>query len=254
MYNGSMLVGIKVGSSLLTDDEGVSRDYLFSLCDQIAWLKSLYQRVFLVTSGAVASEPLDGLTSNLRAAIGQASLIGEYRKFFEPYGIKVAQILVADNDFNKNHDTIAVRTIEEALELNFRWIIPIINANDVVSDKELEALSICADNDRLSQLICERLGVVDIMIIGMDEEGLKNEKNQVVHLITRKDSLKTLFSYAGSGSEKGFGNDGMKTKISVAYHLMKLGIRVVLAPGRAKDFILRAVAGEDNFGTTFLPG
>ncbi len=46
MYNGSMLIGIKVGSSLLTDGEGVNREYLLNLCRQIPDLKRSGHRIF----------------------------------------------------------------------------------------------------------------------------------------------------------------------------------------------------------------
>lgn len=262
MRNGSMVIGVKVGSSLLTDDKGVNREYILGLCRQIADLKHLGHRVFLVTSGAVASEPVEYFSKNLRAAIGQVSLMGEYREFLGIFGIVAAQILVTDEDIGRPSDNpVALKTIQEALESDpcFQRIIPIINANDVVNSRELNKLFVCADNDRLSQLICERLGDVDLMIIGMDEEGLKGgTTGTIMHQVSLKNSLDSLLIFAhrlhNECSEKGFGNEGMKTKIAVAYHLMEAGIKVVLAPGREKDFILRAVAGEENFGTTFLPG
>ena len=216
----------------------------------------------MVTSGAVASEPLAVFSKNLRSAIGQAKLIGEYREFFEIFGITPAQILVVDTDFISVFRSVALRTIEEAIRYNtpVRMIVPIINANDVVSNNELEALSACADNDRLSQLICEQLGDVDIMIIGMDEEGLRGKDGKIIHRISPRaqlhpsiDNLGLLLSFVNGCSEKDHGNEGMRTKISVAYRLAESGVKVVLAPGREKDLILRAVAGEENFGTTFLP-
>jgi len=258
-----MTIGVKVGSSLLTDGGRVNREYLLNLCRQIADLKRSGHRIFLVTSGAVASEPFAVFSKNLRAAIGQAKLIGDYREFFGVFGIKVAQILVTDTDFIRVFRSVALKTIEEAIRYNtaVRMVVPIINANDVVSNNEIEALSACADNDRLSQLICEQLGDVDIMVIGMDEEGLRDENGNIMRQISPRaqihesiDNLDLLLSFVNRCSEKGHGSDGMRTKISVAYRLAERGIKVVLAPGREKDFILRVVAGEKNFGTTFLPG
>lgn len=254
MSDNSMVIGVKVGSSLLTDDTGVNREYLLNLCRQIADLKRLGHRVFLVTSGAVASEPDENLSINLRAAIGQASLIGQYREFFNIFGLKVAQILVNDADLQRNQFFGKLSVIHQTLGQTLsRSIIPIINANDVTSEVELKALSICADNDRLSQAVCGLLGSVDLMIIAVDEEGLRDNDGAIIRLISPDRSLDSLFCLAQGGSEKGFGRDGMKTKISVAYRLMEKGIKVVLAPGREKDFILRAFRGKENLGTTFLP-
>lgn len=246
------LIGVKIGSSLLTDDHGVNKEYLLDLCRQIYELKKFFdQRVFLVTSGAVASEQYAGFSDNLRAAIGQGALIGEYRRFFNIFGIKVAQFLVTDADLDKSvADPIALKTIKEAT-----WfvhdVVPVINANDVVSDKELKELSVCADNDRLSQLVCERLQA-NMMIIGIDKDGLKNDVGEIVGQVSSSDSLERLLSFVNDGG-KGYGYGGMKTKIFVAYELMKAGVKVVLAPGREKDFILRAFHGEENFGTIFSP-
>ena len=257
-----MLIGVKVGSSLLTDGEGSNREYMLTLCRQAAILKRSSHKIFLVTSGAVASEPYKKhISSNLRAAIGQAGLMGKYRNLFGIYGIRPAQILVTDEDFNRSFNSVAIKTIEETFRLG--WTIPVINANDAISNKELEALSVCADNDRLSMLICKALGNVDLMIIGMDERGLKDKTGGIIRQVSSGATLhpclgpldlSVLLSFVNGCSEKGHGNDGMRTKITVAYHLMEAGVKVVLAPGREKDFILRAVAGEANFGTTFLPG
>lgn len=250
MLGGIKRVGIKVGSSLLTNDEGVNREYILNLCRQIAEVKRSGHQVFLVTSGAVASEPCRDFSDNLRAAIGQACLVGDYREFFGIFNLKVAQILVNDTDIATEGFSVVGWTIGQAL---FRPVIPIINANDVTSSKELKALSVCADNDRLSQAICGLLGSVDLMIIAMDEDGLVGREEEIIREIYPSRQLGPLIRLARRGSKKGFGRHGMKTKITVAYELAQKGVKVILAPGRADDFILRACRGEKNFGTAFLP-
>jgi len=45
----------------------------------------------------------------------------------------------------------------------------------------------------------------------------------------------------------------MRTKVLVAGELAINGIRTILVPAKKDSFILKAIAGEKNFGTTFLP-
>jgi glutamate 5-kinase len=242
-----MRIGIKLGSSLLTDGRGnINENIILEVCRQVSELKRVGHEVFIVSSGAVASDPKKYRSSNLRSGIGQPKLMERYVRFFEIFKIEASQHLLTDREI-LGENKVTRATLLEAFS---EKVVPIINGNDVVDNKELKALEVCADNDRLFQLV-SILVKADIGIIGFSESGLLDKNQQVIHEVA-SDEVKKVLVHAKTGSKLGHGNDGMKTKIRTLVELSRHGTRAVLAPGKEKDFILRAAAGEKDFGTKFL--
>lgn len=242
-------IGSKSGSSLLTSGgNGVNKKYIIELCRQKAILMNDRGcEAFLVTSGAVASDPHKERDRNVRATIGQGRLIAQYITCMDFYGIEVAQLLVTDDDF-----LIRAGRTKKTLLGNFEiGALTVINANDGVDDEEMKALDMCADNDRTFKMVCELVGV-DLAVIGFDKPGVLDEKGRVIHEVTLSDEEYVL-SLAKGGNEDGYGECGAETKFSVLFDLARLGIKAILAPGKEINFILRAAEGEKNFGTIFLP-
>ena len=77
------------------------------MAEDISNLKDKGKRVIIVSSGAVAlgkkifhldSEKLDLEQSQAAAAVGQIKLCQAYQEYFDPLGIKTAQILVTSED------------------------------------------------------------------------------------------------------------------------------------------------------------
>lgn len=243
-----MRIGIKLGSSLLTNSRGKINETLISkICLQISELSQSGHEVFLVSSGAVASDPKRHRSKNLRSAVGQVKLIQYYSKIFEIYNLEISQFLLTDRELLTNN-LITRKTLLESFS---EKVIPIINGNDVVDNEELKALEICADNDKLFYLTC-LLVKADMAIIGFSKKGLLDNNTKIIHKVKTSEINKVL-SYAKKGSLLGHGRNGMKTKIEILGKLADKGICAILAPGKEKDFILRSVAGEKNFGTKFIP-
>jgi len=207
----------------------------------------LGHRALIVTSGAIASDEHQHRSKNLRAAVGQGKLISLYAQYFHTYGLQVAQLLLTDEQLTEGKTAVTEAVIQEAFREN---VVCVINANDVVASTEIKALEHCADNDVLTGLVC-RLIDADLAIIGLDEEGVRNNHGKILHQIVQKDLARVL-TFAKGGNKLGHGENGMRTKIKTFGDLAALGIKAILAPGNAKDFILRAAAGEKNFGTIFL--
>ena len=75
-----MRIGIKVGSKLLTDGKGsINKEFILGVCQQISILIRGGHEVFLVSSGAVASDPHIHRSKNLRAIVGQPDLLKFYK-------------------------------------------------------------------------------------------------------------------------------------------------------------------------------
>ncbi|MCK4952829.1 glutamate 5-kinase, partial [Candidatus Bathyarchaeota archaeon] len=106
----SKLIVVKVGTNSLTQENGsLNVDAMKKLVDQIARTVKKGNRIILVSSGAVASgiaelgikpKPRDILFQQVSAATGQTILIARYRELFRPYGVKVAQVLLTQNDLS----------------------------------------------------------------------------------------------------------------------------------------------------------
>lgn len=253
-----MKIVIKIGSAVLMKNggRGLNQKVLSNIVRQIAILREeAKDDVIVVTSGAVASCPEKYYSDSLRAAIGQPQIMGLYCQEFEKYGIQSAQLLLTHEDLEKPRCENVINLLCEALK---NGVVPIINANDSVSSKELDALKQFADNDVLAGEIASLIDA-DLLIILIKEKGLIDfEKNKVVHKVGN------LFHYPiflkivrlARGKNR-HGKGGMLSKIDVAWHLtcefppsQEYGIEVRLLPGRQENAIVSSLAGK-RVGTIF---
>ncbi|MEI6315867.1 MAG: glutamate 5-kinase, partial [Syntrophus sp. (in: bacteria)] len=92
---------IKIGSAVLTGDNGLDLNIIEELVDEIVDLKKRGYHIVIVTSGAIASgKHRMGISGPLKsmpqkqaaAAIGQGRLMRVYSNAFGKHGIYVAQI------------------------------------------------------------------------------------------------------------------------------------------------------------------
>ncbi|MDH4330191.1 MAG: hypothetical protein OEV93_01435 [Candidatus Moranbacteria bacterium] len=251
--NNSGIIGLKVGSAVVTKCRGVINEVIIEeICKQCAVLMREGKQVFIVSSGAVSCGFKKGRSRNLCAAIGQVPLANTYEKYFAKHGIEVSQHLFTDHDL-----LVANRVTRDTLtEAMSGGVIPIINANDTVSSRELKNLESCTDNDRLFEIVCKLVGAA-IAVIGFSEDGFRGKDGEIIHQINSGDEH--LVEHARGGGELGYGENGMETKFHVAYKLGRMGINSMLAPASAKDFILRSVLrcqnkldANEKFGTLFV--
>lgn len=241
-------VVVKIGSSLLTNNgTGINKELINSVCDQAHALICKGHQIALVSSGAVASDVNLHRSKGLRAAVGQPKLFERYRYCFYGYGFEAAQFLVNDLLLRHGHDNNYTRDL--IIEAINEGVIPIINGHDTANDFELKMLERCADNDVLARLIAVLIDATDL-IIAIDEDGLLDGDKNIIHeaSLSKKDYYLGL---ANGGNAVGHGSDGMRTKLQNLFNAITHDIRAIMAPGKAKNFILRAFEGEKNFGTLF---
>ena len=242
------IVCIKIGSSSLVDwKKKIKRSVIKSLAIQTKKLIDDGYGVCIVTSGAVASASNDNWGKNLRAAVGQIKLMNIYANEFKKVGIVIAQGLFTDRELEEKNSNPIKKLFLEAFE---KKIVFIINANDVVDSKELNALSICADNDQLFALVCKKLKATHAIMV-FSENGFRDSNGDMVHEVFGFE-LEKYLSFAKGGSALGHGNDGMATKISILNILAQNKINSRLVSVKEEDFIIRAMEDEKNFGTRFL--
>jgi glutamate 5-kinase len=248
-----LILAIKVGTSLVTKDEKINKKFLSGLCEQVEILVSTNEfNIVIVTSGAVYSDPNTHRSKNLRAGVGQPKLMRHYLDYFDTYDIEICQLLLTDEDLVSGRTQTTENTLLEAFA---EGIIPVINGNDPVDDEETKAMEFCADNDKLFMLVC-KLIKADIAVIGFGQEGLLDDQNNIVRVVDSS-NRDLVSSFAKGGSGFGHGQEGMKTKIEALNELAGLGIRSILAPGKTRIFLIKAVNTvrnkKYNFGTIFLP-
>src|SRR5271170_4212126 len=268
-------VVIKVGTATVTGAEGeLCLERVEPIVGSIAALIKAGRQVVLVSSGAVGlgrgwlglhrSRLDDMVTKQACAAVGQSLLMDAYKNLFAAWDVKVAQVLLTEEDFtNWRRYSNLQHTMEKLLGFG---VIPIVNENDTVSTAELESPATGArpaafsDNDRLAALVMSGLKA-DALVLLTNVDGLLREEPRgkakqtengvpswvisVVEEITPE-----LRELAAGPSTSGRG--GMRTKLEAAEIAMNCGGAAVIANGDVPDILGRIFAGE-NAGTVFLP-
>ena len=260
---------IKVGTNTVTGSEGeLCRERVEPIARSIADLMRAGRQVVLVSSGAVGlgrgwlglhrSRLEDLVTKQACAAVGQSLLMDAYKTLFSTWGVKVAQVLLTEEDFSNWRRYSNVRQTMEKL-IGF-GVLPIVNENDTVSTAELESVSqgtrsaAFSDNDRLAALVMSGLEA-DALVLLTNVDGLlrrpstdEAETGEVIRVVAEiTPELKTV---AAGPSLSGRG--GMRTKLEAAEIAMNCGGAAVIANGNRPDTLSRLFAGE-SIGTAFLP-
>ena len=178
-------VVIKLGTSVVTGASGeVCSERIEPLVRSIAALKTAGRQVVLVSSGAVGlgagrlglhpSRLGDLVVRQACAAVGQSLLMHAYEQLFRVHDVRIAQVLLTEDDFTdwKRYTNLR-RTMEKLLKLG---VLPIVNENDTVATAELEYVvssqeRVFGDNDRLAALVMSRLES-DALVLLTNVDGL----------------------------------------------------------------------------------
>jgi glutamate 5-kinase len=248
---------VKVGSGVLTKDDGLNLRAVRSISRQICRLIDGGLEIILVTSGAMASG-MRKLGLNKRpdeipkrqavAAVGQAGLIMEYEKAFARYKKKVAQILLTSEDLNHRVRYLNARNTLHTL---LSWqVVPIINENDTIMIEEIKV----GDNDNLAAMIALLMDA-DILVNLTDIEGLftkdprSNPDAKLIPLVTtiKKDIERFAGDIPGT-----LGTGGMLSKIKAARKVTAAGVPMVISKGEHPDILIKLFSGKAH-GTFFTP-
>jgi glutamate 5-kinase len=250
-------VVVKVGSNVLTQDNGLNVGAIESISNQLCQLIDDGREVILVSSGAMASgmrklglqrRPDAVPERQAVSAVGQAGLMEAYEHAFSRCRKQVAQILLTSDDLSHRKRYLNSRN---ALLTLLSWkVIPIINENDTVMVEEIQF----GDNDTLAAMI-SLLMEADLLINLTDIGGLFDRDPRtdpqavlipVVHTIDAQ-----LEALAGE-IPGALGTGGMRSKIAAAKKLSAAGVPMIIANGNTPDILLRIIEGE-ALGTFFVP-
>lgn len=262
---------IKLGTHVVTHPgAGLALGRLCGLVESVAAVHRQGREVVIVSSGAVGmGQRVLGLgqrpdSLGLRqacAAVGQGQLIALYTQAFAQFGVKVAQVLLTQDDLADRDRALCVRTtLTRLLELD---VVPILNENDSVSVRELtehrrtqghdSPAPWFGDNDGLSARVAVALGA-DLLVLLTDVDGLHTANPAKDPAATRIPELseiddQTLARAAGANAG---GTGGMASKLHAAQLASKAGVAVLITSALGDGALDRALAGAD-VGTLVTP-
>lgn len=226
-----MKVIIKIGtSSLVTENRTINQQMIINIAKSTKELMMNGNDVMIVTSGAVGcgkSNLKEALEKNmyikdkefckkkefttsektLLSGIGQKNLLSYYWVAFEKTGLLTEQMLIAGKKDLENS------TAEENIDLCFKLgIVPIVNANDTVYNKELlnERFD---DNDTLSSEIAKTIGA-DALFLVTNVDGYLDKSGNVIDEINCN-QIDDLIRVTDKTTSKG-GTGGMVSKLNAA--------------------------------------
>ena len=247
---------IKVGTSSLTYETGkLNIKKIESIVRVVSDLRNRGIEVVLVSSGAVGAgvgklnlpeKPSETRKKQALAAIGQATLVSMYDRFFSEYGHSSAQVLLTKFILD---DSERYQNTKNTFETMFEYgVIPIVNENDVISTYELEF----GDNDTLSAYIAQLVDA-QLLIILSDIDGLydsnpqENSEAKLIPIVENVDE--SIYAIAGgAGSRRGTG--GMVTKLKAAEIVNSSGIDMIISNGASPEKIYDIFDGK-SVGTLF---
>lgn len=250
-------VVVKLGSSVVTTDEGLDYQIIRGLVDDICRYKEKGKEFILVSSGAIAAGVrrmrLKGGAKTIpqkqaAAAVGQSRLMTSYEDAFAIYGIRVGQMLLIKDDFASRRRYLNARNTLMTL---LSWgVVPIINENDTVMVEEIQL----GDNDNLSALVAA-LADADLLLTLTDMEGFMDcdpRTNPDACLIPLVDEITPDIKKLATGPGSSVGRGGMASKLAAASKAGRAGVPMIIARGKLPHIIPRVLEGE-VCGTLILP-
>jgi glutamate 5-kinase len=266
---------IKLGTHVITHPEsGLALGRLCSLVEGVAAVHRGGREVVLVSSGAVgmgqralglARRPDSLGLRQACAAVGQGQLMALYSQNFGQLGVKVAQVLLTQEDLGDRDRALCVRTtLTRLLELG---VVPILNENDSVSVRELieyrhaqaqaqgaEAPALeFGDNDGLSARVAVALDA-DLLVLLTDVDGLFTANPRTdpeARRIAELADIDEATLARATGSSTG-GTGGMASKLEAARLASRAGISVLITSGHHPGALELALGGAD-VGTLVAP-
>jgi len=244
---------VKIGSALLVDAASghLNKDWLQSLCDDLAQIKPEGVDILIVSSGAIAlgrtrlglnKIGLSLAEKQACAATGQSLLTQAYEKALGQHNIVTAQALLTLNDTEDRRPWFNARsTLETLLDLG---AIPIINENDTVATDEIRY----GDNDRLAARTAQMIGA-DTLILLSDIDGLYSADPRVEqsarHIPEVFEMTQDILAMAGQANQDALvGSGGMVTKLAAAQIAGQAGCAMCIMNGQAPHPLRRLREGE----------
>ena len=238
---------IKIGSSSITNHNGLEREQVLNIAGQIAVEMQSGREIVIVSSGAIATgkksitDFSDRVVDKQASAIfGQPAMAWGWIEAFNYFGIQAGASLYKDDDL-VNIKQPLLRALKEG--------IVIVNGNDAVYDEKSEAQIISRDNDILASFIARAINASKlIMLTGSD--GVLDNQGELIRTIDTIDDLGRIGIF-GKTKE---GTGGMLSKVSGARDFITAANKVAyIANARMENVIVRILNGESVGTRVTLP-
>ncbi len=252
---------VKVGSAVLTSQNGLDIPILQNLVSQLVFIRSLphlkgnLRKIILVSSGAVAAGKaiLHNVSKHIQpdmqhlvakqaiAAIGQSRLMQQYDTAFGNHNVGTAQVLLTRDVVNSRQRFLNARnTFTKLLDWD---IVPVVNENDTICVQELKF----GDNDCLSSLLINLIGA-DLFINLTSAPGVldkKPELGQETNVIPHINNIHDLDLANLCGAKSAVGSGGMYSKLLAARRTAQLGVPTLILPGKEHDIMRQVFSNKD---------
>jgi glutamate 5-kinase len=250
-------VVVKIGSSLIADPvRGPEPERIATLARDVALAVRRGLEVALVSSGAIAAGTVRlGLRERPRsipekqaaAAVGQVALMWHYEQAFLPHQLRVAQVLLTQEDIN--HRARFLNARNTLVTLLAAGVVPVINENDTVAVEEIKV----GDNDNLAALAAYLVDA-DLLVLLSNTDGLYTADPRREPGARRIELVEALTPEMErlAGTPGPLGTGGMVTKLQAAQKAMAAGIPMVIADG-TRPGVLGTVLDGEPVGTYFQP-
>lgn len=248
---------VKVGSGLIaTPGTGLEPARIGALAAEIAGVAASAE-VVLVSSGAIAAgsarlglrrRPRSIPEKQAAAAAGQAALMWHYEQAFAAHGLRVAQVLLTQEDIRDRPRYLNARNTLLTL-LGYR-VLPVVNENDTVAVEEIKV----GDNDNLAAQVAHLVDA-DLLVLLSDTDGLYTgdpRRDPAARRVEVVEAITPETERLAGLTEGPLGTGGMLTKLAAAQKATAAGIGMVIADGRAPG-VLRAILDGEPVGTYFQP-
>jgi len=246
---------VKFGTQALIGLDGSLDQAIFAeVARQVAVLRREGVVVSIVSSGAIkagrehlAAMGVDdsSLEKKEISAIGAPHLVGRWGEAFKPHSLAVAQILVTFSDLQRTPERHSVLSCI----LNFYRcdIIPVINANDVVSCEEIRSMERGgSENDKLARMIAFLINADAILFVTACG-GIYTGDPQVdspVHMYREVDFRASSADLGISSRMSPHGSGGMRAKYVEAVMCHEAGMCAAIAGvGDIISFARGGIAG-----------
>jgi len=250
------LLVVKFGTkNLFNGLRPLDSDIFCDYAKQIHELMGLGTKVIIVSSGAIKAGRdiaitngivVDRLHKKELAGFGMVELMRLWKEAFSkiPSGRLVAQILVTYANWESEGERGSIRS--SILSLAASGIIPVINENDIISQREIRLMEKgISENDRLARMIA-LLIKADAVLFLTDVNGIFTGSPKQGSAVLRYAEVKAgaTAKELGISAETSDSNGGMIAKINEASQcFIEGGMRVAIA-GNQENVIRRFAAGE----------
>lgn len=248
---------IKIGTGNLVNGGNVmDPKKVVDICRQVAVLVSNGIEVVMVSSGAIkagkdrmtALGQAPSLAKKEWAGIGARHLLNLWGDAFQAHDLEIAQVWLTYANWTHESEYQSIRT--SIFSFLKSGIIPLVNENDVVSDREIVLMDQgISENDRLARMVAEMVEA-DAVLFLTDIGGVFNRdpRTDSTAKIFKSLGREVLAEIGGSNGKSDHGTGGIGAKLNEAFICFEKGMKVAIA-GLEKDVILDFASGK-SVGTS----